>query len=321
MKIFKCPACEGSVYFHNLSCACGHLISYDPDAARMVSLQDGCENRETLGCNWVRDGAGPRCQSCAMTRTVPDTWAIGAHEAWARTESAKRWVLVGLMRLGWLTRQDPGPRPIFDLEAEETAAGHALVTMGHDEGAITLNIAEADRAVAETRRSDLGETYRTLAGHLRHELAHYIHWRLEAERPGFLPAFREMFGDERADYSDALKRHYANPQPAGEDYLTSYATAHPHEDWAETVASLLHLRDIVDSFGATTLTLNPVVRAGTGDAPGSTAAMITRAVDIGLALNHVNRAMDLPDIYPFVLSPKVRDKMGFADAWIAAPGQ
>lgn len=319
MQIFSCPACRAPVYFHNLTCGCGHLIAYSPRAGRMVSLMQGCENRTSLSCNWEREGAGPRCQSCAMTRTVPDTHVTGNHLKWAQTEAAKRWVLVGLMQLGWLTDADTGPRPVFDLHAEATASGAALVTMGHHQGAITLNIAEADRAEAERRRADLDEPYRALAGHLRHELAHYLHWRLLAGEAGFAGAFRAVFGDERADYAGALQRHYAHPQPAGAQFLTSYASAHPHEDWAETVASLLHLYDICDSFAATGLHLGPV--RAPDPKTGRTGALITRAVDIGLALNHVNRGMGLGDLYPFVLSRQVREKMRFADGYIArVPG-
>ena len=44
---------------------------------------------------------------------------------------------------------------------------------GHDDGLITINIAEADSAERERRRVELGEPYRTLLGHLRHEVGHY----------------------------------------------------------------------------------------------------------------------------------------------------
>ena len=55
-----------------------------------------------------------------------------------------------------------------------------------------------------------------------------------------------------SDYGEALQRHYGNGPPAGweQHYLTGYASAHPHEDWAETAAHLLHLTDIADSFVA-----------------------------------------------------------------------
>ena len=52
------------------------------------------------------------------------------------------------------------------------------VITGHDEGIITLNIAEADSAFRENMREKMGEAYRTVLGHLRHEIGHYYWDRL-----------------------------------------------------------------------------------------------------------------------------------------------
>ena len=41
-------------------------------------------------------------------------------------------------------------------------------------------------------------------------------------------------------------------------------------------------------------------------------ALLTRAITLSIAVNHVNRALDLPDIYPFVLKKGVREKLAFA---------
>ena len=131
--------------------------------------------------------------------------------------------------------------------------------------------------------------------------------------PAFLARFRSLFGDERADYAKALDRHYAAPRDPGETHITPYATAHPHEDWAETVAHLLHLVDIADSAAAAGLALPE------GPPPGYDAyadadadRVLNHAVRLSLAVTHVNRALELPDLYPFVLTPSVRGKLGFA---------
>ena len=58
------------------------------------------------------------------------------------------------------------------------------------------------------RRVALHEPYRTLLGHLRHESGHY-YWDRLVQDGGHIEAFREMFGDERADYGQALDAHYA----------------------------------------------------------------------------------------------------------------
>ncbi len=280
-----------------------------------------CANLDDAGCNWAaapdhdatKDADDPGfCLSCRTTRTIPDLSLAQNRDHWRDAEAAKRWVLWGLMRLGWFGPEDNGPPPIFDMIAEETSAGPVSVTMGHAEGVITLNVSEADPARLALRQAELGEPYRTVMGHLRHEIAHYLHWRLIGDA-GFAHAFRSLFGDERADYGAALQRHYEDPQPAGETHISSYATAHPHEDWAETAAHVLHLLDIADSFGATGFRTEvddawrqDVYREAPSD------AVIDRAAAIGVGMNHVNRAMGLADLYPFVLAPGVREKLLFA---------
>ena len=47
------------------------------------------------------------------------------------------------------------------------------VLTGHDGGIITIALAEADDAEREARRTGMGEPYRTLLGHFRHEIGHH----------------------------------------------------------------------------------------------------------------------------------------------------
>jgi hypothetical protein len=83
----------------------------------------------------------------------------------------------------------------------------------------------------------MGELYRTLLGHFRHEIAHYYWNRLVSARPA-LDDFRQLFGDEQQDYGAALQRYYASGPPSDrpEHFVSAYATAHPWEDFAETWA-------------------------------------------------------------------------------------
>ena len=85
------------------------------------------------------------------------------------------------------------------------------------------------------------DRYRTLLGHLRHEVGHYYWDRLIAGTP-LLAGFRELFGDETQDYAGALQRHYNQGPPSDwrNWYVSAYATAHPWEDWAETWAHYMH---------------------------------------------------------------------------------
>ena len=124
---------------------------------------------------------------------------------------------------------------------------------GHDLGDITINIAEADDAERERRRTAMHEPYRTLLGHFRHEVGHYYWDRLVRDAPALSP-YREIFGDEREDYNAALQKHYKDGPPADwrEHFVSAYATTHPWEDFAETWAHYLHIVDTLEtarSFG------------------------------------------------------------------------
>ena len=70
-------------------------------------------------------------------------------------------------------------------------------------------------------RAEMGENYRTLLGHFRHELGHYYWDRLIRDDPELARRFRALFGDERADYEQALKNHYANGAPPDWQSATS----------------------------------------------------------------------------------------------------
>lgn len=249
-----------------------------------------------------------------MTTVIPDLSLNDSRANWAATESAKRWALDNLGRWNWFNSQDPGTLPEFHLLAE----GATPVTMGHADGVVTISIAEADPVVRVQRREAFDEPYRTMLGHMRHELAHLLWWRLSLSQD-FVDAFRAMFGDEQQDYQAALEKHYSDGPPAGweEHFLTSYASAHPHEDWAETTAHLLHLTDIADSFEATDLQ--------SAQLPGhdwdpyaemDSERLVSTAAALTISVNHINRSMGLTDLYPFVLSNAAREKLAFAHHWL-----
>lgn len=311
MQVFRCPACTATVFFHNTRCTCGQAVTFDPDSQSMKADLPACANREEIGCNWkAEDGA--LCRSCAMTETVPDLRKPENLPLWEWSEHAKRWVLANLLRWGWFSAADKGRRPVFRMLSEQTSGGAANVVMGHADGTITINVTEASDSVLAQRQEQFGELYRTMIGHIRHEVAHFLFTRL-ADDQGFLTEFRERFGDERADYGKALKAHYDAPKDKGETHITTYATAHPHEDWAETIAHLLHLTDLLDSTAASGLSLPEGPPQGyDAYAESDTEKLLTWAVAITIAMNHVNRALDLPDLYPFVLTPPVREKLAFA---------
>lgn len=194
--------------------------------------------------------------------------------------------------------------------------------MGHLEGVVTINVAEADPAIATARRENLDEPYRTMVGHFRHEIGHFMFERL-SPREGFLDAFRALFGDERPDYGEALAAYHRCGPPQGWENacISAYAAAHPHEDWAESFAHLLHLTEIVDS--AVSADVAGAAKVPQGYDPyleTDAEALLTAGATLGIALNHVNRSMGLSDIYPFVHTPRIREKLAFVHSWIRQAG-
>lgn len=314
MQRFSCPACGMRAYFHNLTCLCGRDLTYDPQARAMVADAAPCANRAEIGCNWAAD-AGGMCRSCAMSQVVPVLHVGDNRQLLERAERAKRWVLANLSRWHWFTDADPGRRPRFLMLSEHLGTRSAQIIMGHAEGEITINVTEADELIRLQRRQELGEQYRSMVGHFRHEIAHFLFDRL-AMADGFSGPFRALFGDERADYGTALRTHYENPRAAGQDFITAYATAHPHEDWAETVAHLLHIVDFTDSFVSAGLTMPGLPEGFAPYEETDTERLLLIASEVAIAVNDINRALDNSDLYPFVLTGPVRRKIAFAHGWL-----
>ena len=201
------------------------------------------------------------------------------------------------------------------------------VVTGHARGVITLNIDEADDAIRERVRQQMGEPYRTLLGHFRHESAHY-YWDRLVKDSVWLEQFRELFGDERNDYSASLKAYYANGASANwqASYISSYASCHPWEDWAETWAHYFHIVDALETAWQLGLTLDPQTgRAAPLDSDtqfhpyvdNQIDALIERWLPISLAVNMLNRSLGQRDAYPFVLNANVQRKLGLVNRIIA----
>lgn len=339
-RAYRCR-CGRPVFFRNSEClACHTPLGYAPERRALLPLEPDarrpgwwhavgrvrarwqrCANLETAaGCNWLvaeRDthaGTPPLCRCCRLTRTLPDLTLPDNGLFWNRIELAKRRLVSTLIGLGLPVvgqAEDPEHGLVFDL-LRAPPGGPAVVT-GHADGVITLDVEEADDASREQRRSSLGEAYRTLLGHLRHESGHY-YWQRLVEPTPWLGPWREVFGDERADYTAALAAHYANGAPAdwGQRFVSAYASSHPWEDWAETWAHYLHLSDTLDTarsfgldgervelryerFGPDTL--------GDDDPQGAEfLQLINGWMELTGVLNELSRSMGVPDFYPFVLS-------------------
>jgi hypothetical protein len=332
VRAFACPRCRGLVFFDNSAClTCGATLGYVRQRGEFAELVDGvcatpdgdlraCDNRERIGCNWLTDL--PLCGCCELTRTRPADSDTDGMTAWARTEAAKRRLLFQLDSLG----RPPTPKstaPDTGLAFDLLSSANEPVTTGHADGVITIDLAEGDDPHREAMRVRLDEPYRTLLGHLRHEVGHYYWQRLVDGTPS-LPEFRVLFGDERADYTDALRTHYERPDDRSwsDTRVSHYAAAHPWEDWAETFAQYLHIRDTTQTAAAwgmrvegPDLDLAPARDATVAAEPtedvDTFADLIRTWIPLSFALNAVNRSMGKDDLYPFLLPPPVLRKLRF----------
>jgi hypothetical protein len=338
MKIFACQNCGQLLHFENTGCMrCGlglgflpaslSLSALTPDGEAFLAMADGarwklCGNAGAAICNWLVPADSPDafCPACALNRTIPDLAAPGNLQRWQALEAAKRRLVYALLRLRLPleSKAADGRGLAFAFLAD--AGPDQPVMTGHQDGLVTVNVAEADPAERERRRVELGEPYRTLLGHLRHEVGHY-YWDVLVRDGGRIDAARAVFGDERADYRAALARHYREGAPAGWErgHVSAYATMHPWEDFAETWTHYLHMVDTLDTAASFGLAVEPVV----GDDPSLAAIafdpygaegfdpLVTAWLPLTVAVNSLNRSMGQPDLYPFTLTPGTIEKLRF----------
>ncbi|WP_342720753.1 putative zinc-binding peptidase [Acidovorax sp. FHTAMBA] len=362
MRVFNCDHCGHLVFFDSVQCLhCGNALAFVPDQLTMAALapapQDGpglwrrmgerggtaysgrlyrmCHNHTHYqACNFAvpANDFSDLCASCRQTRVLPYLSDVANLGRWKQIEAAKRQLFYTLARLG--LEPLPGrPGPVFEFLADMPGAPSVLT--GHSSGTITLNIAEADDDERARRRIALGEPYRTLIGHLRHESGHF-YWDQLVRDGGRTEAFRQVFGDERQDYAAALDAHYALGGHLGDwavSHVSAYAAAHPWEDWAETWAHYLHMLDLLEtaaSYQASVTVPDPhaatrhqVTDPFATDRPDFQ-DMVRQWVPLTLLLNSLNRSLGQHDAYPFALSSGAMVKLRFVHDLVqgqaAAPG-
>jgi hypothetical protein len=262
-----------------------------------------------------------------LNRTIPDLSDPSNGENWRRIELAKRQLISSLLMLGLPVKPKMEGVEGLAFDFLRTPDQGPRVLTGHSDGIITLNIEEADDPTRESIREQMHEPYRTLLGHLRHEVGHYYWDRLVRESKWIDP-FRELFGDDRQDYTQALHRHYQQGPPPDwpERYVSAYASSHPWEDWAETWAHYLHMVDTLDTAESFSLDIESV------EMPfeGFKAEALVQPDDQFLhfinswsrftaVLNELSRSMGLPDFYPFVLSKSSVGKLHFIHNVVTEP--
>lgn len=324
MRAFTCPDCRHLVTFESTLCLHSDTpLGFDWSTREMVRLPpgDACANREAIGCNGVA-APGGLCPACALTRVRPDDDDPAGLSQYRVAEAAKRRLVFELHEIGLPVRSFREHEGGLGFDMRSSTPGP--VVTGHAHGIVTIDVTEADPAYREWMRASLGEPYRTVLGHLRHEVAHHFATVLAAEGTSGGARVAAAFGDPAADYDAAMERHYREgPPPDWQDrFVSAYASMHPWEDWAETFAHLLHIRDVLQTTIAYGVSVSgpSVVAADAAPlyaypaaAPDDLRAMLDTWLPLTYALNAVNRSIGRDDLYPFVLAPAVVDKLAVVD--------
>lgn len=343
MRNYRCT-CGQIIFFENTQCTvCLRQLGYDPEIGILLALNpifdstgiqsdswQGADNGRVYRlcqneidyqvCNWlVLSDDKCYCLACNLNQIVPGVEStyrsLRKRQYWASMEHAKRRLLYTLLQLG-LPVVNKADEPVSGLafafledQRSNPQVHEEHVLTGHFEGLITVNLAEADNALRERARQKMGEPYRTLLGHFRHESGHYyfnsLVWRDED-----LQEFRSLFGDERIDYEASLENYYAHGLDSEwqQDMVSSYARSHPSEDWAECWAHYLHMIDTLETAEQYGLVHAAETHNG---APLDIEWCFSRWSRVTITLNALNRSMGLADAYPFVLSAQTLNKLRF----------
>lgn len=326
MQTFRC-LCGNRLFFDSTHCVqCGHSVGMCPGCWSVVAPIDDqpsgnrcptpncgmmlapCNNYAAQQvCNQYVDAASAAenalCESCAMTVLIPDLAVDGNRRRWRDLESAKRRVLYTMRQLGFpLHPGDTDIRLTFSFEADVTQTVHT----GHSAGHITISLREADPVEREKARVQFDEPQRTLVGHFRHELGHYVWDRLICGRDD--DRFRLLFGDERSpSYADALQSYHSQGPMANwqGNFISAYATMHPWEDFAETFAAYLDMVAVVHTAQRFQW-VDPSIT--------SFDQRLHEYQRIGVIANEWNRDRGLLDLVPEIFSPTVTEKLRYVDS-------
>ena len=338
MKVFECGYCNYPLFFENNQCSnCGHacgyrdsdhkMLTFDPLGTSLISDREKieykyCKNKEHEVCNWLleKNDKHDYCPACQLNRTIPNLSDKENFPKWKNLEIAKHRLIYQLQKMGLelLSKMVNNEGLCFDFIVK---MNNPNIMTGHASGVITILLQEADSVLREQIRKQLQEPYRTLIGHLRHEVGHYFWERLISNNKEALSAFRAIFGNEEADYCNALKIYYkVGALDNWQDFFISkYATSHPWEDWAETWAHYLHIMDMVETahFFGLKVNSNEISKNMRIEATFDPylikdfETIINTCIPLSFAVNSINRAMGVPDVYPFVITQGVIKKMTF----------
>lgn len=363
MKSFYCGS--NPVFFENTRCLdCERELGFVPELLDICPILSTGVNTYRLAdeqkmaerefrkcanysqhhvCNWMVpvEDSNPFCQACRLNQMIPDLSLPENNQYWLEIEQAKRRLLFTLLSLNLpIIGRDEDPQYglafafLADTSyasnefSDESSYGNPILT-GHNQGLITINIAEADPSYREQMRQQMNESYRTLLGHFRHEVGHYYWYRL-IFNSYWHTDFVRLFGDESVDYTASLERYYNEgpPQNWQDHYISAYATSHPWEDWAECWAHYMHIMDTLETAQHSRLLARDGLLSNLSRRRGQSLLRAMQAmsiqdilgiwIDLSVAMNNINRSIGLGDFYPFVISNEAMEKLAFIHKLVGA---
>ncbi len=306
MKLFQCQNCGQPLYFEHMACeSCGLRLGYLPEQAIVSALEEVDGAVRALA-------ALVRAFACAPTPSTPS--AIGSCAPTSRRPSVRRVGTIGSFPISPIRRTSsigarssspsaacstpccgsacrwrrapriPTVSPSTSCRSPVGTGGEAEPVMtGHKGGLITLNLAEADDPERERQRQSMGEPYRTLLGHFRHEIAHYYWDQLVRIGPR-----SSSSASCSATSARITARRCSATTPTGRCRTGPSASSRPMpapipwEDFAETWAHYFHMVDTLETAFAFGLRLRPRV-AG---------ADLAAAIDFDPHLAGIDRIVD-----------------------------
>ena len=331
VRAFTCGHCGQLVFFENSLCLrCSTPLGFLPTELDVVALTDNrvaagdlrrCGNAAVAECNWMLEpgDTGPLCRSCRLTRTRPSDADPAGLAAFAKAEGAKRRLLCRALRT-W-GREVEDDRPAFDLLSSRLRPGdhRPRGTVSSRSTSPSPTTCTGEMAAPD----DMGESYRTMLGHLRHEIGHYFWWMVFARDAANLARIRKRKVRRR---HRRLHRGARPSRPPG-----------PHPRLGGMPRQRLRDDTPVGGLGRDVRPLPPHprhARDGRRLPPSPWAArplgrpcgepaplrprlharrrIVQRTLLAGwlpltYALNEINRSMGRDDLYPFTLAP-TRDR-------------
>ena len=170
MRAFRCRVCDNPLHFENSLCvSCGTSLGFSRQERAIVPVDENgqyvdatglvwhvCRNLNLHGCTWLAPLEGGQCFSCDLTRTRPSDEDLVGLENYPAAERAKRHLIAELDTLGFpVVGKDPetGGDPENGLAFDLLSSVAENVVIGHEDGVITIDLAESDDGATASRSS------------------------------------------------------------------------------------------------------------------------------------------------------------------------